>query len=259
MPSFSARRTRPGSGRPAPPHPLASSSASTISGASSSKGTRRARVKSRISIAAAVNPLQQAANRLQVEAVGLHLAGERDASDMLLPVVAGAAANFRGWEKALGLVRADVSHSHPGAASEFADRHLRVRRPGLLHLARLSHLLMVRATAGTSPFLSCRDGRRLNAFEHDPAVAVASHVKAVIVLQARLDARSLWKRHASLLVDDRLADASRRTLELRRLEAGPRSEWGRQDSNLRRQSRTIYSRHPLTAWILPRCRLRFYK
>lgn len=34
-------------------------------------------------------------------------------------------------------------------------------------------------------------------------------------------------------------------------------EWGRQESNLRRLSQTVYSRRPLTTWILPRVVVRF--
>ena len=102
---------------------------------------------------------------------------------------------------------------------------------------------------------SARSGRKPD----EPAVAVASYAQTVAVLQARTYAHLLWERHPTLLVDDRLTAAPQRALILCELESWPRPEWGRQDSNLRRQSLTLYRRRPLTAWILPRPGRRFYR
>jgi hypothetical protein len=101
-------------------------------------------------------------------------------------------------------------------------------------------------------------GRRIDPFEDHTAIPVAPNVEAILILQTSIDARLLRKRHSSLLIDETLPALPSRPLVLGWLKAGARPKWGRQDSNLRRLSRTIYSRHPLTAWILPRPR-RFYR
>jgi hypothetical protein len=51
---------------------------------------------------------------------------------------------------------------------------------------------------------SYRGGRRIDAFEHNPAIAIASHKKSIIVLQPRVGAGLLRQRHPPLLIDEAL-------------------------------------------------------
>jgi len=121
MPSFSALRMSAGSSTF---QRSASSAAETISGvaSSSAKGSRRARVEHLG--ARAVGALDQPADRLEVEAVGLELLDQLDAGDVLGAVEAGATAHLRRGEEAPGLVGADVPHGHPDALGELVDRQI---------------------------------------------------------------------------------------------------------------------------------------
>ena len=70
--------------------------------------------------------LEHPADRLQVQPLGLHFAGQLDPGDVLLAVVAGAALHLRRRQQAARLVGADVADRHPGAPRQLADRHLAV-------------------------------------------------------------------------------------------------------------------------------------
>src|SRR5205085_7665850 len=70
----------------------------------------------------AARTLDQALDRLEVEALGLHFLDELDAGEVLFVVIAGAGLDH-GWRPAAArLVRTDVAHGHPGALSELIDR-----------------------------------------------------------------------------------------------------------------------------------------
>ena len=75
-------------------------------------------------LARATGRVEQPADRLELEPVGLELADQVDARLVLRAVEAGATADLRGREQAARLVRADVAHGHPGAARELVDGQL---------------------------------------------------------------------------------------------------------------------------------------
>ena len=75
-------------------------------------------------LARAAGALEQAADRLELEAVGLKLADQLDPLLVVGAVEAGAPAHLRGGEQAARLVGADVADRHPGAPGELVDRQL---------------------------------------------------------------------------------------------------------------------------------------
>ncbi len=68
--------------------------------------------------------LEQPLDRLQVEALALHVLDQADPVDVLLAVVAGARPHGRGREQSAGLVGADVPGGHPGLVGQLVDRQL---------------------------------------------------------------------------------------------------------------------------------------
>lgn len=100
-------------------------------------------------------------------------------------------------------------------------------------------------------------GREFDLLDHDSPRSIGGHTDPSAVRESGLEECALRNRHPPLLVDHRLAALSELSLVVGRLHGLGRCEWGRQESNLRRQSLTVYSRRPLTSWILPRARRRF--
>jgi hypothetical protein len=71
----------------------------------------------------AAGALDQALDRLEIEALRLKLADQLDARDVLLAVVARAAAQLGRLEEPARLVRADVAHGQARPLRELVDRH----------------------------------------------------------------------------------------------------------------------------------------
>jgi hypothetical protein len=65
--------------------------------------------------------VDQPPDRLEVEALALHLADQLDAVQMGLAVVAGAAAHLGRRQQAARLMRPDVADGHPRALGELVD------------------------------------------------------------------------------------------------------------------------------------------
>src|SRR6185503_5184971 len=76
--------------------------------------------------AGAARPLEQPANRLEVEAIALELLDQLDPCEVLIAVVAGAPPNLRWRDEAARLVRANVPHRHPRPPRQLVDRHRRI-------------------------------------------------------------------------------------------------------------------------------------
>ena len=68
----------------------------------------------------------QARDRAELEALGLHLLDQPQAGDVLGAVVAGAGADLGRRQQAARLVVADVAHRHAGLVGELLDRQRRL-------------------------------------------------------------------------------------------------------------------------------------
>ena len=80
-------------------------------------------MKSKIAAAEPSRAVEDAADGLEIEPVGLHLLGQRDPGDVLLVVVARAAADDGRRQQATGLMGPDVANRHAGPLRELSDRH----------------------------------------------------------------------------------------------------------------------------------------
>ena len=96
----------------------------TISAVSSSNGSRDRAREAQHLVALAAGALEQLADRLEVEALGLQLADQLDAREVLGPVVAGATADLGRRQQPAALVGAEVAHGHARALGELVDRQL---------------------------------------------------------------------------------------------------------------------------------------
>jgi hypothetical protein len=74
--------------------------------------------------------VEQAADRLEVEAVGLQLLDELEPRDVLGPVEAGAPAQLGRGQQPAGLMGADVANGDARAARELVDGQGRVAHAG---------------------------------------------------------------------------------------------------------------------------------
>src|SRR5437016_11074424 len=87
-----------------------------------------------------------------------------------------------------------------------------------------------------------------NPLGEQPAITDGLDAKAITDLEARVMHRHLGQSDAPLAPDPGFSEArGRRSAGMPR-----RLGWGREDSNLRRLSRCVYSALPLTARALPR-------
>ena len=118
------------------------------------------------------------------------------------------------------------------------------------------HLQPLRARGLNAAALGSRfcPGREFDLLDHDSPRSIGGHADPSAVRESGLEECALRNRHPPPLVDHRLAALPGLSLVVGRLHGRGRCEWGRQESNLRRQSLTVYSRRPLTSWILPRAR-----
>ena len=78
----------------------------------------------RLPAAAAGTHLDQPLDRLQVEALSLHLLDQPDPGQVLRPVVAGPGTNDGRGQQSARLMGADVARRHPALECQLVDRHL---------------------------------------------------------------------------------------------------------------------------------------
>jgi hypothetical protein len=92
----------------------------------------------------AVRGRQQPLDRLEVEALRLHVLDQPQARDVLAAVVAGPRPHLRRGQQPTRLVRPDVAHRHPCDTRELVDRELVL----LLLLVRLRCHLAEKSSHG---------------------------------------------------------------------------------------------------------------
>ena len=83
-------------------------------------------------LARSARAVEQAADEVEVEAVGLQLLDELQPRDVVGAVVARAPAHLGRGQQPARLVRADVAHGHPDPPRELVDRQLLVFGHGLI-------------------------------------------------------------------------------------------------------------------------------
>ena len=123
MPSFSALRSSAGAESPAPQRSASSVGGDDLRLLVLERGLDRPREAQDL-VAGAARAVEQAADRLELEAVRLQLADQLDPRLVVGAVEAGAPADLRGGQQAARLVGADVANRHPGPPSELVDRQL---------------------------------------------------------------------------------------------------------------------------------------
>ena len=107
------------------PHSSASSSRLIWRGCSSEPNGRAERVlEAQHLLARPAGAVEQAADEVEVEAVGLQLLDELEPRDVVGAVVARAPAHLGRRQQPARLVRADVAHGHPDPPRELVDRQL---------------------------------------------------------------------------------------------------------------------------------------